>query len=79
MGKCVSNKMDTHFHLVILEFIGIGKCYYHFRLIWNIDGFGLKLKLADVNANTMDDVNPLFHVMADVIAKIGIVIAIIIW
>ena len=33
-----------------------------------IDGFGLKLKLADVNANTMDDVNPLFHVMADVIA-----------
>ena len=40
---------------------------------------GLKLKLADVNANAMDDVNPLFHVMADVIAIIGIVIAIIIW
>ena len=48
--------------------IGIGRCYYHLELIWKIDGFGLKLKLADVNANTMDDVNPLFHVMADVIA-----------
>ena len=38
---------------------------------WNYfgkDGFGQKLKLADVNANSMDDVNPLFHVMADVIA-----------
>ena len=48
--------------------IGIGRCYYDLELIWKIDGFGLKLKLADVNANTMDDVNPLFHVMADVIA-----------
>ena len=62
-------KWTPIFIWLIWNLIGIGRCYCHFKLIWNIDGYGLKLKLADVNANTMDDVNPLFHVMADVIAK----------
>ena len=45
MGKCVSNKMDTHFHLVILEFN------------WNLTEFRRKLVFLTKFSSVIEKIN----------------------